>query len=70
MLRTYIVIINNRSNKWQIDTDNYAVAGGNNLSTNHVEFIDSKLRERFPFYRERYYDKADAIREQLKEKRM
>ena len=69
-MRRYNVVVNNRPNKWHIDTDNYAVAGGNNLSTNDVEFIDSKLRERFPFYCERSYDKADAIREHLKEKRM
>jgi len=44
------------------------MVGQNSLSAEDIELIDSKLKERFSFKRERYYDDADAIRDELKEK--
>lgn len=44
------------------------MAGSNSLSQEDIEFIDSRLKERHSFKRERYYDEADAIREELREK--
>jgi cysteinyl-tRNA synthetase len=68
LMRTFNVRVDDRSNEWRVDTDDYEMAGQNNLSAEDVEYIDTKLKERFNFKRERYYDEADDIREDLREK--
>ncbi|KAL7523638.1 hypothetical protein ACHAWF_003457, partial [Thalassiosira exigua] len=64
--RTYNVNVDDRSNEWRVDTDDYAMSGDNDLSDEDVEFVDSKLKERFRLKIERLYEDADSIRDDLK----
>ena len=68
LMSEYNIKIDDRSNEWRVDTDEYAMAGTNSLSEEEIEFIDNKLRERFAFKRVNQYDDADAIRDGLREK--
>ena len=68
LMREYNVKLDDRSNEWRVDTDEYAMAGDNSLSNDDVTYIDSKLKERFGLKRERLYDDADAIRDELRGK--
>ncbi len=65
----YNVKVDDRSSEWHVDTDEYAMSGGeNNLAEEEVQFIDTKLKERFNFKRLGQYDEADEIRDGLKER--
>lgn len=76
LMHRYNVSIDDRSNEWRIDTDEYArKAGYENddglqnkkiLSEDDVKYIESSLKERFALKRDRMYDDADAIREDLR----
>ena len=68
----YNVSIDDRSNEWRVDTNDYAQRrsgedddGVTNLSEEVVQYVDGKLRERFDLKRARSYDDADAIRNEL-----
>lgn len=61
------VRIDDRSNEWRIETDEYFPASTGSLSEDTIESINEKLRERFHFKQDRDYDSADAIREELGE---
>lgn len=62
------VKIDDRSSEWRVESDDYALMGTHNLSTEDVTYIESKLKERYSFKRDRYYDEADSIRNELDEK--
>ena len=62
----YNVKVDDRSNEWRVDTDDYTMAGDNKLSDEDVEYIDSKLKERSSFKREKLYEDSDAIRDDLR----
>ena len=68
LMREFNVKLDDRSNEWRVDTDEYAMAGDNSLSNDDVTYIDSKLKERFGLKRERLYDDADTIRDELRGK--
>jgi len=68
LMNRYNVKIDDRSNEWRVDTDDYAMAGDNDLSEADIEVIDFKLKERFSLKRERLYEDADEIRDDLHEK--
>jgi len=68
LYRQYRVKIDDRSNEWRVDTNEYAMAGNNALSEEEKTFIDNKLRERFELKILYKYEDADAIRDGLKEK--
>ena len=68
LMNKYNVRIDDRSNEWRVDTEDYAMAGSNSLSEDEVAFIDGKLKERFYFKREREFEDADAIRDHLQER--
>lgn len=61
------VRIDDRSSEWRIETDEYFPASTGNLSEESVELVNEKLRERFQCKRDRDYDAADAIRDELGE---
>jgi len=67
LMHTFNVRIDDRSNEWRVETDEYAMAGRNNLSADEIEEIESKLKERHSFKRDRFYDEADEIRDGLNE---
>ena len=68
LMNKYNVKIDDRSNEWRVDTEDYAMAGSNSLSEDEIAFIDGKLKERFYFKRERQFEEADAIRDHLQER--
>jgi cysteinyl-tRNA synthetase len=68
LMNKYNVKIDDRSNEWRVDTEDYAMTGTNTLSEEEVSLIDGKLKERFYLKRERQYEDADAIRDDLKER--
>jgi len=64
------VAVDDRSNEWHVDDDEYVMVGDDEnsnhlLSAKDVEYVESKLKERFCFKQEKLYDEADAIREDL-----
>ena len=68
----YNVSIDDRSNEWCVDTNDYAQRrsgedddGVTNLSEEVVQYVDGKLRERFDLKGARSYEDADAIRNEL-----
>ena len=65
LMSTFNIRVDDRSNEWRVDTDDYAMAGENSLSEEDVAFIDSKLKERFACKRVNEYEAADAIRDEL-----
>jgi len=68
LMATYNVKVDDRSNEWRVDTDEYAMTGDNTLSEVEMAFIDTKLRERFNLKRANEYEEADAIRDGLRGK--
>lgn len=62
----YSVRIDDRSSEWRIETDEYFAASTGNLSEETIELVAKKLSERFQCKRDRDYDSADAIREDLR----
>ena len=69
LMTTYNIRIDDRSNEWRVDTNDYAQSGDTTLtSADEAKFIDIKLKERFNLKRERSYEEADAIRDELKER--
>eukprot|EP00579_Thalassiosira_antarctica_P029338 CAMPEP_0202029274 /NCGR_PEP_ID=MMETSP0905-20130828/63889_1 /ASSEMBLY_ACC=CAM_ASM_000554 /TAXON_ID=420261 /ORGANISM="Thalassiosira antarctica, Strain CCMP982" /LENGTH=280 /DNA_ID=CAMNT_0048593021 /DNA_START=27 /DNA_END=866 /DNA_ORIENTATION=+ len=68
LMSTYSVKVDDRSEEWRVETDDYAMVRDNTLSDEDVEYIDSKLKERSIFKRERIYKDADAIRDDLSER--
>ena len=66
LISTFNIRVDDRSNEWRVDTNDYAMAGENSLSEEDVAFIDSKLKERFACCKHVHeYDAADAIRDEL-----
>ena len=65
---TYNVRIDDRSSEWKIDTDEYAQIGPSNLSADDTKFVEAKVSERFYCKRDRDYDSADEIRDELRAK--
>jgi len=59
--------IDDRSSEWRVDTDEYAPVFTGDLSAETVAEITERLRERFRMKRDRDYDAADAIRDELGE---
>ena len=70
LMREYNIRIDDRSNEWRVDTDDYAQSGSDSskLSKEEVEYIDSQLKNRHSLKRERQYEEADAIRDSLRER--
>ncbi len=68
LMHQYNVKIDDRSAEWWVDTDEYAMAGMNSLSQEDSEYVDSQLRNRIMLKRERQYEEADAIRDELRER--
>jgi hypothetical protein len=68
LMSKYGVKIDDRSNEWRVETDDYASIGSHNLSAEDISYIESKLKERFGFKLDRYYDEADSIRNELQER--
>ena len=69
LMTTYNIRIDDRSSEWRVDTNDYAQSGDTTLtSADEAKFIDIKLKERFNLKRERNYEDADAIRDELKER--
>jgi cysteinyl-tRNA synthetase len=69
LMNKYNVIIDDRSCLWRVDTNDYVPHNDNNdtvkLSNEIVQYVDSKLKERFDLKRMRSYEDADAIRDDL-----
>jgi len=65
---SYDVRIDDRSAEWRIDTDEYAQTGTSNLSKEDTTFVEAQIVERFACKRNRDYDTADEIRDQLRTK--
>ena len=65
LMSKYNVKIDDRSNEWRVETEDYAMAGSNSLSGEEVAFINGKLKDRFYLKRERQFEDADAIRDDL-----
>jgi cysteinyl-tRNA synthetase len=69
LMNKYNVMIDDRSCEWRVDTNDYAPRDYNNdtakLSNEVVQYVDSKLKERFDLKRMRSYEDADAIRDDL-----
>mmetsp|Transcript_35352 Transcript_35352/g.57650 ORF Transcript_35352/g.57650 Transcript_35352/m.57650 type:complete len:85 (-) Transcript_35352:1710-1964(-) len=53
LMSTYNVQVDDRSNEWRVERDDYTMVGDNTLSDEDVEYIDSKLVERFSLKCER-----------------
>lgn len=67
LMNRYDVKIDDRSSEWRIDTNEYFPTFTGNLSQETIAEINEKLAERFQCKRDRDYDAADAIRDQLGE---
>ena len=61
------VKIDDRSGEWRIDTDEYFPSSTGDLTEENISHVTEKLRERFQYKRDRDYDAADAIRDELRE---
>ena len=48
----YNVKIDDRSNEWRLDTNDYAMNGANTLNEDQVALIDVKLKQRFQLKKE------------------
>lgn len=68
LMKTYSIRIDDRSSEWHVDSDEYTKIGSEHLSEEDVAYIDEQLVRRHEFKRDRYYEEADAIREELREK--
>ena len=69
LMNRYNVSIDDRSREWRVDTDEYARKEGcthHAFSEEEVQFIESRLKERFVLKRDRSYEDADAIRDDLR----
>ena len=64
----YNVKIDDRSNEWRLDTNDYAMNGANTLNEDQVALIDVKLKQRSQLKKEGEYESADIIRDDLREK--
>lgn len=65
LMNRFEVRIDDRSSEWRVDTDEYFPAFTAKLSAEKIEYVTEKLRERFRCKRDRDYDAADAIRDEL-----
>lgn len=61
----FSVRIDDRSSEWRVETDEYFAASTGNLSKEAIEHVANQLRERYQCKRDRDYESADAIREDL-----
>jgi len=68
LMRTYNIRIDDKSAEWHVDSDEYVCASSGNLSAEDVAFVDEQLVQRYAAKRDRYYEEADAIRENLRER--
>lgn len=69
LMNQYNVAIDDRSREWRVDTDEYARKEGctqHTFSEEEVQHIESRLKERFVLKRDRCYEDADAIRDDLR----
>ena len=64
----YSVKVDDRSSEWRVETDDYALAGPNNLSEEDTKFVEGRIVERFECKRNREYESADDIRDDLRAK--
>jgi len=62
----FSVRIDDRSGEWRIETDEYFAASTGNLSAETIEEVTKQLTVRYQCKRDRDYDSADAIREDLR----
>lgn len=68
---TYRVKVDDKSKQWQIETDYYTLdhimaAKYPGLTPEIISFVDSKLIERIQLKKDREYEAADEIRDELK----
>ena len=68
MMRTYNIRIDDKSAEWHVDSDEYVCANRGNLTDEDVAHIDEQLVQRYAAKRDRYYEEADAIRDDLRER--
>ena len=68
LMNRFNVSIDDRSREWRVDTDEFARKEGctHAFSEEEVQFIESRLKERFVLKRDRSYEDADAIRDNLR----
>lgn len=67
LMNDHDVKIDDRSSEWRIDTDEYFPSSTGNLAEDTIAEINQKLAERFQCKRDRDYDTADAIRDELRQ---
>ena len=66
---TYEVTVDDRSREWRVDSDEYVQSplgrGARELTDEEVAIVQAKIEERTAFKRNRDYDAADMIRDEL-----
>jgi len=67
LMRQFNVRLDDRSSEWRIESDEYVQAGTSGLSEKDVEYVSTRLKERFDFKQMRDYESADGIRDELGE---
>lgn len=69
LVKNHYVLLDDPSHEWWVDNgEYYAMRGTNELGGETVEYIDSRLRERFAMKNEGRYDEADAVEDELLER--
>mmetsp|Transcript_44952 Transcript_44952/g.66140 ORF Transcript_44952/g.66140 Transcript_44952/m.66140 type:complete len:685 (-) Transcript_44952:38-2092(-) len=68
---TYEVSLDDRSREWRVDSDEFVQSrsdlGAKQLNEDQIALVQSKLLERMAFKKERDYESADAIRDELRD---
>ena len=67
LMNNYDVKVDDRSSEWRIDTNEYFPTSTGKLAEDTIAEINQKLAERFQCKRDRDYDTADAIRDELRQ---
>ena len=67
LMNNYDVKVDDRSSEWRVDTNEYFPAFTGNLEEGTIKEINEKLAVRFQCKRDRDYDTADDIRDELRE---
>lgn len=67
LMRTFSIRIDDKSSEWHVDSEEFACADRGQLSDQDVAYVEEKLVERHGAKRDRYYEVADAIRDDLRE---
>jgi len=68
LMKTFSIRIDDKSSEWHVDSDEFACADRGRLNDEDVAYVEEKLVERHGAKRDRYYEVADAIRDELRER--